>query len=263
MKTRMSAVWVALLGVAACGAEGMAESAASAKPGETVMPGAACGLLNETRGCSCDEHEKGAQDCNEEGWSECICESSGAGDPEKKPSRGESAPAGNLRSDIEFEWERTKASQGSCEPGYYEGTFKGLYASSITVVGAHIPVFALGTPGKPGLSFTLKRKPGAGETLEIENGVMDGVADGAFPFKGTLTGTLDCDTLQFDAILDGYYSLGVDGVGMFKFKGPLKAGYDKATRSVTMGTWDVKEYDPTHPFPWVGGFGDWEAKWVR
>jgi len=227
--------------------------------------GGKCGVRYETKACTCDAL-KGAQFCTATGWSECECQRPEGGTVRGNSSapaqEGNSTPAGNLRSDIHFEWERTPATEGSCEPGYYEGTFWGYFASSITVVGAPIPVFALGTPGHPGLAFTLAKKAGGGEELVIENGIMDGVADGLFPFKGTLTGSLNCDTLEFNAILDGYYSLGVDGVGKFTFKGPLKSGYDKATRSIINATWDVKEY-PNPIADHIGGAGEWEAKWLR
>jgi len=229
--------------------------------------GGSCKTRFETKMCSCDAL-KGSQYCAATGWTECVCQLPGGGtvtgnSGKPGPSDGSSVPEGNLRSDITFDWERTPATEGSCEPGYYEGTFEGLYASQITFVGAPIPVFSLGTPGHPGLSFTLTKKPGGGEELLIENGKMDGTADGLFPFRGTLTGTLNCDTLEFNSILDGYYSLGLDGIGQWRFKGPLIGGYDKATRSIVDATWDVKEYDPPTSIGHAGGGGTWRATWLR
>lgn len=221
-------------------------------------------VVNSTQKCKCAELA-GAQTCKAGGWDECVCLDDKNGGTvvgsSKTPQTGSSTPAGNLRADIKFDWERTEPVEGSCEPGYYEGDFQGLYASGLTVVNVPIPVFALGQPGRPGLSFTLE-KSGNGETLEVKNGKMDGVADGAFPFIGTLTGTLNCETLMFDLILDGYYSLGVDGVGMFKFKGPLLGGYDKVGRKVVDATWNVKEYDPPPSLDGAGGTGIWTAQWV-
>jgi hypothetical protein len=260
---------VMLLACLACGDDAALSSSddpSSGADGGTIASGAKCATRYETKACSCDAL-KGAQYCTATGWSDCECQLPSGGTVTSNgstPSQdGASTPAGNLRTDIHFDWERTPRTEGSCEPGYYEGTFQGLYASNITFVGAPIPVFALGTPGHPGLSFTLTKKAGGGEKLVIENGKMDGTADGAFPFIGTLTGTLDCDTLEFNAILDGHYSLGVDGVGIFKFKGPLIGKYDKATRSVVMATWDVDEYDPPPLNPDDGGYGDWNATWIR
>jgi hypothetical protein len=234
-------------------------------PPKPSTPASTCGARYTTRACTCESLD-GSQYCSSKGWTECECQKPEGGSVRGSTATplqdGTSTPAGNLRSDIHFDWERTPFTEGSCEPGYYEGTFWGYFASSVTVVGAPIPVFALGTPEHPGLAFTLTKKPGGGEELVIENGIMDGVADGVFPFKGTLTGSLNCDTLEFDAILDGYYSLGVDGVGMFKFKGPLLGGYDKSTRSIIDATWNVKEYpDPIADH--IGGGGEWEAKWLR
>jgi hypothetical protein len=260
--TRHDCAFAAILALLGCGDD---PSGLTSSAGDPVV-GAPCGSVNETRRCTCESGAKGAQSCADDGWTECVCDEQakpgGGGPGSAKPGASSAGtPAGNLRSDIEFEWERTQKTSGSCEPGYYEGDFEGLYASGLTVVGAPIPVFALGTPGKPGLSFTLERKSGGGEKLEITNGKMDGVADGAFPFKGTLTGSLDCETLVFDSILDGYYSLGVDGIGMFKFVGPLLGKYDKDTHSIVMATWKVKEFDPPPIVDWAGGEGTWEASW--
>jgi len=262
---------VMLLACIACGDEAGPATSGDGEPsgasdGGGVKTGSKCATRYETKACTCDAL-KGSQYCTANGWSDCECQLPNGGTVRgnsSTPSQdGASTPAGNLRSDIHFEWERTPMTEGSCEPGYYEGTFSGLYASNLTFVGVPIPVFSLGTPGHPGLSFTLSKKPGSGEELVIENGKMDGTADGLFPFRGSLTGSLNCETLEFQSILDGYYSLGVDGVGMFKFKGPLIGKYDKATRSIVMATWDVDEYDPPPLNPDCGGGGEWSAGWLR
>lgn len=265
MKWSVMALLAALSG--SCGEPEDGTLAGDDGDGSSDGAGGECDVRNETKLCSCSDL-KGSQVCKATGWSECTCQTPEGGTVtgnSGKPSTddGTGTPAGNLRSDITFDWERTPATEGSCEPGYYEGTFEGLYASQITFVGAPIPVFSLGTPGHPGLSFTLSKKAGGGEELVIENGKMDGTANGLFPFRGTLTGTLNCDTLEFNSILDGYYSLGVDGVGQWKFKGPLIANYDKATRSVIDATWDVKEYDPPTSIGHAGGGGTWRATWLR
>ena len=240
--------------VAACGEEGT----------EPVEESAAleCATLNETRRCMCDDLP-GRQICEGSGWSDCECQTedgiiTAPAVPGAMSSGG--TPAGNLRDDIEFEWERTEAQAGSCEPGKYTGDFMGLYASQLTFINFPIPVFALGTLDRPGLAFTLE-KTGTGEQLEIKNGVMEGTADGFFPFRGTLTGALDCATGEFKSELSGFYSLGVEGVGMFKFKGPLTGKYDKINHKIEMGTWNVMEYDPPPVLPNAGGQGNWHAEW--
>lgn len=226
-------------------------------------PGGAC-QVNVTKSCSCNDDLKGRQVCRQDGWEVCMCQTEDGevvvGPPGSGLLPGGSVPAGNLRSDIEFEWERTAAQAGSCEPGRYTGDFMGLYSSQLTFINFPIPVFALGQPGRPGLAFTLEKK-GSGEQLEIRDGVMEGTADGFFPFRGTLTGSLDCQTGEFNAILSGFYSLGVEGVGMFKFEGPLTGKYDKVAHEIQMGTWDVEEYDPPPVLPGAGGIGNWFATW--
>lgn len=251
-----------------CGGNEGTLSGSTAVSGTSRTAGLACGVRYETQLCKCDDLS-GSQYCTSDGkWSDCECQLPAGGTVKGSPKTADpssATPAGNLRTDITFDWQRTDPVQGSCEPGYYEGTFSGLYASQVTFVNAPIPVAAVSIPGKPGLSFTLSKAPGSGEQLVIQDGVMDGLADGAFPFKGTLTGSLDCATRKFDAILDGYYSLGVDGVGMFKFKGPLLADYDKVTHQVVNASWDVTEYDPP-PANFVvpaGGQGDWSATWIH
>ncbi|MET0283024.1 MAG: hypothetical protein ABW352_01080 [Polyangiales bacterium] len=257
--------WLGLGLLLACGEEdGMDVTSGGGRDGGKDTPRAECAPLNSTQRCKCADLN-GSQSCSKSGWDECTCVDVKNGGTvtgeDKTPQQGSGTPSGNQRTDINFEWERTEPVTGSCEPGYYEGDFMGLYASQLTFINFPIPVFALGQPGRPGLSFTLQ-KTGNGETLEIQNGKMDGTANGLFPFTGSLTGTLDCNTLKFNAILSGFYSLGVEGVGMFKFEGPLTGDYDKATRKILNGKWDVKEYDPPPVMDSAGGFGDWQAGWL-
>ena len=247
-----------LLGSVGCG-EGEADG--DDFTGDDDAAEASCSI-NETQRCMCDDLP-GRQVCAAGGWGDCECQTEDGVITKPVPGnapRG-AVPAGNLRTDIEFEWERTEAQGGSCEPGNYTGDFMGLYSSQLTFINFPIPVFALGTFDRPGLAFTLEKKAGSGELLEIANGVMEGTADGFFPFRGTLTGSLDCKTGQFMSELSGFYSLGVEGVGMFKFKGPLTGTYDKITHSIQMGTWKVDEYDPPPVLPNAGGFGNWHATW--
>jgi hypothetical protein len=260
-------MWVVCLTLLACGEED--DGAVSSDDDQEVRDGGKasggkCGAINSTQRCKCDDLN-GSQNCTSSGWDDCVCvdvKNGGTviGDT-KIPQQGSGTPSGNSRTDLHFTWQETDPVEGSCEPGYYEGDFTGFYASQLTFINFPIPVFSLGQPGRPGLSFTLE-KTGNGETLEIKNGKMDGTADGLFPFTGTLTGTLDCDTLQFNAILDGFYSLGAEGVGMFRFKGPLTGAYDKVARKINMGTWKVDEYDPPPLMANAGGQGDWNAGWL-
>lgn len=253
-----------LLG-AAC-AEDADATSVFGPPVQAEQPGTACDQIHETRACACDG-ASGAQACTAQGWSFCTCVprvSAGAPAPVGVASddAGVAAtPLGNLRADIVFDWPRTEPPPGSCEPGEYDGTFVGLYASALTWVNAPIPVFALGTGLTPGLHFTLEQSADR-ETLTIANGKMSGTADGLFPFNGSITGTLNCKTNRFEAELDGYYSLGLDGIGKYHFKGPLLARYDPITHTMQEGTWKVIEYDPPPTLPGAGGEGTWEAGWL-
>lgn len=249
-----------LLWVGACASAGEG----TASDDDDVQAGE-CAQRNETRRCACDDDLFGAQTCDGSEWGDCAClTDQGIVTKPAIPGGGGGGdvPSGNLRTDIVFEWERTKAQAGSCEPGDYTGDFMGLYSSQLTFINFPIPVFALGQLDRPGLAFTLEKK-GNGEKLEIANGVMQGTADGFFPFNGTLTGSLDCKSGQFNAELSGFYSLGVEGVGMFKFKGPLTGSYDKLTHSIQAGTWKVSEYDPAPVLPGAGGEGNWHATWKK
>lgn len=247
-----------LLLLASCGAPAAGDEALDESDDDAVSSCA----VHETKACECDDLP-GRQLCGVAGWGGCECQTEDGvvvTKPVPGAASGSSVPAGNLRTDIVFEWDRTKAQAGSCEPGDYTGDFMGLYASQLTFINFPIPVFALGQLDRPGLAFTLEKK-GNGELLEIANGKMEGTADGFFPFRGTLTGSLDCQTGEFKSELSGFYSLGVEGVGMFKFKGPLTGKYDKVKHAIEMGTWRVDEYDPPPTLPNAGGQGNWHATW--
>src|SRR4051794_35575919 len=116
---------VILVSCVACGDEGgtsTSGSSASGADGGAIKSGQKCDTRYETRACSCDAL-KGAQSCTATGWSDCECQLPNGGTvrgSSSTPSQdGLSTPAGNLRSDIHFDWERTPMTEGSCEPGYY------------------------------------------------------------------------------------------------------------------------------------------------
>lgn len=86
----------------------------------------------------------------------------------------------------------------NCKGGFYEGSFGGLYSSHLTLIGANIPVvgdvqMTLKQTGTGQQSCTFQ-----GETekcssfFSVQNGVIQGTADGLFPYHCALTGTLSC-----------------------------------------------------------------------
>lgn len=159
--------------------------------------------------------------------------------------------------------------QEECLAGRYEGTFSGLYSSGFAG-GFPIPVIAFDFSDKPGLAFTLNRSGDSGDsefaTYTISDGYMEGEADGAFPIKGVITGTLDCKTKRFTGELDGSYSILVPlGINEGTFKGPVTGEYDAATHSFKFGTWDVKEPEEVmlDILSDAGGKGDWSAMYVH
>ena len=84
---------------------------------------------------------------------------------------------------------------------------------------------------------------------------MNGNALAAFPFTADIVGTLNCETLKFDAkIVNGTYIIGPLPYG---FEGPLIADYDKQTHAFINGTWNVIE----PAYPTAGGGGDWTVTW--
>jgi hypothetical protein len=126
--------------------------------------------------------------------------------------------------------------------------FSGIYMSSLTFFPAPIPVSG-------NVNITLDQSMN-GEFFNISNGTLSGVADAAFPFTGTIVGSLDCKTLKFNGQIQmGSYS--VAGFGMVGFAGNMPSDYDKGTHSFTNGTWAVKEANPT-----FGGSGSWNATWT-
>lgn len=233
--------------------------------------GGAC-LTFETQPCMCDATLSGRRVCSAGVWSDCACDgfaAAGSGGTGGSGGSGGgdvpvSEPLANKNPNVMWTWTET-APSGSCRAGHYEGTFSGLYASSLTVVGAPIPVFALDATGAPGLEFDLVQAPGGGEIFKVENGKMRGTALGAFPFTFDMEGELDCSTLKFNALLlNGFYWVGTIMVPM---SGPITADYDPVTASISNGHWIVTEPGSMPPWgsttPWYGGEGDWSANFIH
>jgi hypothetical protein len=162
-----------------------------------------------------------------------------------------------------------------CKAGYYTGTFKGKWrpgaldlGNGWTTVKAEIE--AKGKNGAPGLALTLVEKSdntGEFPTYEVKNGCVYGAASAfgpdTHPFVGTLSGELDCETGQFNGIMDGKYDFfDLAGASIWKFSGPLVATFDEAQVKLDMGTWRMKEKQakPTDN-PYAGGEGTWDAVW--
>jgi hypothetical protein len=254
------------LALVACdGASGGSLSIGVGDPaaGGDAGAGSTCPGLNLTQACQCGP-SPGSQGCLATGWGPCQC--NGVTDDGTVPGQMSSdaptgtVPAGNLRNDLKFSWSRTPASAGSCEPGFYVGSFMGLYFPSATFGLAPLPVVSSGTAARPGLAFTLEES-GSGEHLEITDGWMEGTANSTFPFEAAITGTLNCTTLQFDAVMDGGYWTSPDmSSGRVNFIGPIVGIYDKPTHTIQMGTWDLDEYNPAPAIP-SGGNGTWQAGW--
>jgi hypothetical protein len=179
-----------------------------------------------------------------------MCECAG-GDA---PGQGSVSLAGNQRTDIQFDWERTETSPelGGCLPGTYEGTFGGIYWSVIATLAPipklAVPIANLTLPGAPsGFQFTVEPAEG-GETVLKVKGRMDGTADGVFPFSSPLEGELDCRTKKFSArILDGTYSVLIEGLVAQKFLGVMNGNYDVRTHTFVDGVFDLWEVSGTPP----------------
>lgn len=245
------------------GAGGASGAAGYGGFGGTAGGNSAC-LTYETRSCTCGSLP-GRSVCSIGIWSECLCDGAAGNGGAGGGNGPTQEPPGNKRGDLSWSWVES-APAGGCRPGHYEGSFEGLYASSLTFVGAPIPVAPIDLPGMPGLEFDLVAGSGGGEILMVSGGKMKGNALGLFPFEFDMVGSLDCDTLKFDAeLINGFYSLG--GVGRFEMEGPITADYDPVTGSMTNGHWIVTEPGSMPPWgstmPWYGGEGTWRAMFIR
>lgn len=173
-----------------------------------------------------------------------------------------------------FDWLRTPVGTppADCLPGRCEGGFDGGYQAPLAF-NTPIPVFAADFSGKPGLMFDLL-SDGTGEFLTVQDGKMDGVADGLFPFTAEISsGQLDCTTGVFRAkLVQGMY---VVGVFPCAFEGDIVARYDPPSRSFVDGRWAVMEngdvpppIEPAQEPPLVepgksGGTETWSTTWIR
>jgi hypothetical protein len=237
-----------LLALSACGqdpdpVEAASPSAQATNDAGSAVAGGTCSA-GQTEACTClatgsSAPTTGTRGCSGGLWLGCTC--------------GQQAPA---------------AVQEDCLAGRYEGDFSGFYSSGFAG-GIPIPIVALDLSGKPGLAFTLlKTDSGDDEfaTFTVSNGYLEGNADGLFPIKGVITGTLDCKTKRFVGELDGSYSILLPlGLNEGTFKGPVTGEYDVATHSFKFGTWSIKESPDVgiQVFGEGGGEGDWEAKYAH
>lgn len=239
-----------------CSEEMMAAGRGAATAPSGAAAGADCTLSNLTQACTCSTGWAGSQTCASGTWTACNCRAPAAASGSVSGGSGTAVGPEANRSSARFDWQRTTPSLGSCEAGHYEGVFTGIYGPSIIVVAdlKVIPVFPVDLPGSPGLAFDLARQ-GQGEVFTVSNGRMNGNALGAFPFTADIVGSLDCETLTFDAkLVNGSYFI---GPLEYKFEGPLLASYNKESHSFVAGTWNVME----PAYPGAGGGGDWSASW--
>jgi hypothetical protein len=217
-------------------------------------------VVHATRVCSCTGGQLGRQTCDESGaFDECECRAraatafdSGVLDDDDDNA---SALAGNARSDITFDWERTEPDGLTCEPGHYEGSFAGLYYSRLNWPIA-FPVIGVDLPGMPGLQFDMAPAEGGEVTLKVD-GMFDGLADGLFPFRGRFIGELNCDTGKFTGMmLEGDYSIGpreiliLENPIHFPFEGPLPPTQPRLRAANAHGrNDDLRGHDSPHARP--------------
>ncbi len=235
----------------------------------------ACPMNNLTQQCTCVTETgtaEGKQVCNTvRGWGPCECSEI----PSTIVSRVDDTPVPDPvvnKGPEHFDWQRTMPTGGECLPGHYKGEFAGQYSPALTMT---FGIFDItGT-----VEFDLFDK-GNGEFLEIENGVMEGIAIESVPFTGEIVGTLDCATGWAEAYLvNCMYVVAV--VLPALFEGPAYGIYDKINHVFVDGVWSVTEEDldgnyppplPVHPgdpLPQIGiltitgGVGTWSATFVQ
>lgn len=212
-----------------------------------------CPMTYLTQPCTCvnanGEQVQGSQACDKiMGWGQCEC----AQMPETIVTVQRSTAATNPLNfgNADFEWERTTP-EGTCEAGYYEGLFDGLYNSE-AMINATFGFWPT-VPVDGNVSATIQEKPGSnGEFFEIADGVFEGVAMEMFPFIGDFVGELNCDTKSFEGALKNcYYEIGFDRYG---FEGIARSQYDIINHAFINGVWSVTEpasgsiiYSPLNP----------------
>jgi hypothetical protein len=134
-----------------------------------------------------------------------------------------SPPAGYpYDTSIHFDWPQTTPMAGQCRPGTYSGTFQCSLGNALA------PSFS------GPVTFTLSESP-SGEFLEISNGTLQLMANGAITSMSDLTGRLDCNTNEFHANVEN----GMTNILFFsKFVGRLDGRLDRLTETLT-GTWTL------------------------
>jgi hypothetical protein len=154
---------------------------------------------------------------------------------------------------------------GPCKGGQYGGTFSGSYTSHLTGIGFPIPVIgdvnlSLNQEGSADMTCMAEGEipEPCNMVFSLQNGIIEGTADGLFPYFCTMTGTLDCkEKVLIDGWIQCTYCVGpladgglacdlANGVGGTTgvgghFAGPLNANYDYNTLAFTMGTWNGAE----------------------
>lgn len=174
------------------------------------------------------------------------------------------------------------ATEGSCSPGHYVGTFSGVYNSAAWGNGS-LPLSVAAKPsmGRPGLEFWLEKANNdckevefcpeftlrSGKIRGFANPFSDGNSSGsdgfaiAVRFEIDFGGELDCTRGQLRGLLqNGCYDA---ATVLFRFEGTAPASYDHRTSSFTDGQWSVKEMPMAGvlfpPGANIGGMGVWQA----
>jgi hypothetical protein len=109
-----------------------------------------------------------------------------------------------------------------CKGGFYKGSFGGLYSSHLTLIGANIPVvgdvqLTLHQQGTGQQTCTFQgESEQCSNIFSVKNGIIQGTADGLFPYRCTLTGTLGCKQKKLvDGWIDCTYCVGpISDAGM-------------------------------------------------
>jgi len=138
------------------------ERAAAVTPGPCVT--------NETMQCQCSSAATGRQICVAGVWGRLRLRNSRA----RGGGSGNGGPAvescGQQARGFDVGLDRNRRRQAVAVLVTMRGSFSGSYASSLTFVGAAIPVFSLDASGMPGLEFNLDQGAGGGEVLTVSGG---------------------------------------------------------------------------------------------